>query len=179
MPVAKSFPQLTAEDLVALSVWRHKAGDNLGLGEDESWVEPVTELPVSDAFDHYFAVVVTFADGTNEKALVGKTEPSSPQINEKNQLFVFFRATNQHHWTNNPPWYKPEIADPAALAAFVDRAVDEVFPFTYDLNSQLVGHPQVLRRAVVPIAVAQASDAVEVALAAAEEQMGIARNRRK
>lgn len=179
MLVAKSFSQLTALDLVAFSVWRHKAGDNLGPGEDESWVEPVTELPISDAFDHYFAVAVTLADGTTEKALVGKTEPSSPQINEKNQLFVFFRGTHQHQWTNSPPWFKPEIADPAALAALLGRAVDEVFPFTYDLNSQLVGHPNVLRRSVVPIAIARTSDAVEVALAAAEEQMSIVRNRRK
>jgi hypothetical protein len=179
MGTAKSFPRITASDLASCPVWRHKAAERLRPGEDESWIEPVNERPISDAFDHYFGVAVTLADGTTEVALVGKTEASSPEISEKNQLFVFFRPAGQHHWTNSPSWYSPEATDPAALASFLGKTASAVFPFTYDLSSLLVGHPNVLRRAVMPITVPRAASAIEAAMAAAEEHLNIVRKGRK
>lgn len=113
---SKAFADLTADDLVATRVWRHKSEDLLLPEEDESWVEPVTDLPVTDAFDHYFAASARLANGMREVVLIGKTEPANIALSEKNQWFVFFRGVRTHLWTNDPPWYTPEDADPHALS---------------------------------------------------------------
>lgn len=171
MQRSKSIAKLTADDVAAVPVWKHKAADRLLPGEDESWVESVAALPVDDAFDHYFATQVKLADGSMETCIIGKTEPLHPELNEEEQLFFFCRGARQHLWSNHSHWLKPEASNPVALAAFLGKSIEEVFPFSYDLSSVLRGDPLVLRRTVKPIVVEKVIDPVEAAMAAALQHL--------
>ena len=141
MPVSKPAYTLTAGDIALHPIWRYKPEESLAAGEDESWVEPVDQSEVTDAFDHFFGAKALLSDGTEVPMLVGNTEPLDPGHNELAQFFVFFRDDKQMRW-------HPKEHGAGDLAQFLNRSVDRTFPFKFDISRYMAGDRAALVRTV-------------------------------
>jgi hypothetical protein len=114
----------------------HPAGDTA--------MRPVEKFPV-DRFDgRLFGAIVTLADGSQYPAAISNLAFGPKKYRHHfRSLTIFARGRRFHLAKYFQLWYGSE--GPAALAAFLKKKREEVFPISYDLSDVAVGPSDVVR----------------------------------
>jgi hypothetical protein len=127
--------ELTETDLSAGKVWRFgPRSQNQGFD-----IIPVKKRPVKDLFGKIASCNVVLNDGQRNLGLVGNVDPNNLESNEH-----FTTLSIMHHgvWFHLARYFDfdYEKRAPPALARFLGKEVDQVFPITVDLT-WLFGSP--------------------------------------
>jgi hypothetical protein len=113
---------------------------------DECWMIPVTEVPVNDLVERCLGTEVSLADGSRVWAVIYELWPLTLEGTIKSQRFRFFNGNDVCDWPKEE--FQPGTVNSAELAAFLDRKVEEVFPFAYDVSNLVAGDTAVTKRSV-------------------------------
>ncbi len=140
-PKSKPVDQLTPEDLRTHPVWEYANDEDAVEGQDESWVRPVGQLPISNADNRVIGTTVRFAGSREVCATLANLDASHP---EKTRQFLVLGVFGQD---DGPfilaryfdAWY--DRAGPEALANFIGMSVEDIFPIAYDVSSLVTGNP--------------------------------------
>lgn len=126
----KPVASLAASDFETSPVWEFvdEPSDN----EDEPWVSPVLQLPVDDLAGRIIATRVTLADGSEFAAVLGNVDLQHPR---RHAQFVEIKIENEGKWFFLPRYHDEnwDAEGPEALARFLERRIDQVFPISYDI----------------------------------------------
>lgn len=145
MMISKGAATFVPGDFLKTPVWQHVPETALGPDQDESWMTPVSALPVTALADHAVGVAITLADGTSAFAVVFGTLIGAPELNALTQSFVFLRNGERCSW-------KPSggigMANASQVVAFLGKSQEQVFPFVCDLAPHAIGTAGVLRHVV-------------------------------
>ena len=133
---------LTANDFEVSPVWEFVAEprDN----ENETWMTPVLSLPVDDLSGRVVRTSAKLADGSEFAAVLANVDLQDAR---KNAHFVMISIERdgtrflvaRYHDEN---W---DTDGPVALARFLDRPVDQVFPISYDITQFASGAESTVR----------------------------------
>jgi hypothetical protein len=140
---AKPVTALTPDDLARFPVWEYDNGGEAVPGRDETWVLPVTALPVSSLSGRVVGVALQLG-GRKEVGLLGNLDLSNPQAAQEFTTLSVWRDGTWFHLARYFD-YDRDQHGPAKLAAFLGLSIAEVFPVRYDLSGIAVGHPKVVR----------------------------------
>ena len=136
----KPVDALTVVDLREHSVWQYT---RRGPG-DETWVRPVKRLPVTNLTGKLVGTQVVLANGTPVWALMGNVDASNPRLTAHFRTLSVERGGTWFHLARYHDFDANERG-PEQLATFLDLAVDDVFPISYDLLPHSKGDPKALR----------------------------------
>ena len=142
---SKPVDQLRPADLAKHPVWEY-ANDEEGVeGQDETWVRPVTQLPISDASNHVIGTTVRFAGGREVVATLGNLDAARPEKTRQFLVLGVFRAGDEPFLLARyfDAWF--DTTGPGALAKFMGLPVEEIFPIAYDVSSLVSGDPRCTR----------------------------------
>jgi hypothetical protein len=167
MRASKSAADFVVEDFFDSPVWRYKAAEHLEVGEDESWMLPTLEYPVSDMFGHVVGTQVQLADGSSTWVAIFNTWSTNPEMNEKSQSFMFLSDDDRCVWSPSGNHGNTGLVGAEVVAAFLNRSLESVFPFQYDISAFANGDASVLRRAVASDGSPKPDDPAEAAMQAA------------
>jgi hypothetical protein len=114
----------------------HPAGDTA--------MRPVEKLPV-DGFDgRLFGTRVTLADGSRLPSAISNLGFGPKKYRHHFRSLTLFARGRRFHLANYfQLWYDTE--GPDALAAFLKKERDDVFPIEYDLSTLAVGPADIVR----------------------------------
>ena len=140
----KQASDLRPVDFAAHPVWEF-APEEIGI--DECSMIPVLDLPVENLDQRCLGTEVILADGTKVWAILYELWPQmTVEQLISSQKFRFFRGDSACDWPAED--FQPGTVDADGLADFLDRGVEAVFPFTYDVSKLVVGEQAVTRRSV-------------------------------
>jgi hypothetical protein len=124
-------------------VWEYDLGAENVPGRDETWVVPVTELPVTSLSGRVVGVALRLG-GRTEVGLLGNIDLGSPQATQE---FAALSVWRDGTWFHLARYFDPDRDQrgPAQLAEFLGLSIAEVFPIPYDLSEIADGHPEVVR----------------------------------
>ena len=137
---AKPVDALTPEDLARFPVWEYDIGNESRRGRDETWVVPVSELPVSSLSNRVAGVTLRL--GSREAVgLLGNIDLNDPRATRE---FVSLSVYHAGSWFHLARYFAFDWdrRGPEQLAAFLGLPVGEVFPIRYDLSGIAVGHQE-------------------------------------
>ncbi len=139
----KTVDQLTVDDLRTHAVWQYttnRAGD-------ETCVRPVKRTPVASLTGKVVGTEVVLANRKKVWALLGNIDAENPRLTAH---FLTLSVEHQGRWFHLARYHDPDYKKrgPGHLAAFLELAVNEVFPVSYDLRKFAKGHPLALRGAI-------------------------------
>jgi hypothetical protein len=140
---AKPVANLTPGDLVRFPVWEYDNDNETLPGRDETWVVPVTNLPVSSLSGRVVGVSLGLG-GRNEVGLLGNIAVANARATRE---FATLSVYHKGSWFHLARYfdYDWDRRGPTQLAEFLGLTVAEVFPIWYDLSKVALGHPEVLR----------------------------------
>lgn len=140
---AKPVTALTADDIVRFPVWEFDTGREALPGRDETWVVPVTGLPVASLAGRVVGVALRFG-GREEVGLLGNIDLGDPRATRE---FVTLSVSRAGSWFHLARYFDPDRdrRGPDRLAEFLGLPVGDVFPVRYDLSAVAVGHPDAVR----------------------------------
>jgi hypothetical protein len=136
----KSLPSLTVADISKHPLWRFTNND-----EDELEVESLTTPPVGDLSGVIAGIQVKLADGTQRWALLQGISRDGQPVNEH---FLSITMERGGKWFPLARYHDVAIETygPIALARFLEKPAECIFPIHYDLrhvlesiSDQLVG----------------------------------------
>jgi hypothetical protein len=130
-------------DFAAHPVWEF-APENEGI--DECSMVPVKSLPVEHLDQRCLGTQVTLADGSKVWVVFFDLWPHTLEGTIKSQKFRFFSGEKSRDWPDDE--FQPETVNSSALAEFLARTVEDVFPFTYDVSHLVTGDMSVTKRSV-------------------------------
>ncbi len=142
---SKPVDQLTPSDLAKHPVWEYAHDEERIEGQDETWVRPVKQLPISDARNRVIGTTVRFAGGLEVAATLANLDAGRP---EHTRQFLVLGVFGPH---GEPfilaryfdAWY--DTAGPDALAKFMGLALDDIFPIAYDVIGVVSGDARCTR----------------------------------
>jgi hypothetical protein len=143
-PIRKPVGLLTADDLVAFPVWEYINDDAGGGGDqDETWVRPVSRLPIDTAENRVIGTHVRLANGECPLALLGNVDLFSREKTTHFLTIGFFGV--QGHRFDLARYYDIDASrrSPEGLAAFLNLRLEDVFPIEYDISELVLAdaHP--------------------------------------
>jgi hypothetical protein len=96
-------------------------------------VTPVDQIPVTTTKNHIFGTHVTLADGSKNWALLGNISDGNPQVTKHFMTIALF---GNDRWFDLARYHDVDYVrrGPEALARFLGKEVDAVFPIKYDLK---------------------------------------------
>ena len=135
---------LTPTDLARTPVWEFVGDDSQ---PDETYVGPVSELPVESLDRRVAATEVTLRNGRRLLALLGNVDLASPRLTRQ---FLTLSLYIDNAWVPLARYHDVDVVErgPAALAGRLGIQLSEVFPIEYDLSQIAMGDPDVVRGAV-------------------------------
>lgn len=135
-----SIDTISVEDIRKHPVWRFASNRQSG----ETALVPIRKLPCKNLNGKVVGVQVEVADGTRVWGIVGNFDPGNPRMN---QHFVTISIESNGRWFHLARYHDYDFKErgPAALAAFLERDVDSVFPLTFDLSGAVQGDHESLR----------------------------------
>lgn len=142
-PNRKPINELTVADLKRHPVWRFLLSRESSL--DETWVSPVKSLPVSDLANRVVGTHAHMACGSPIFCLLGSVSLRDPKRTQQFIGLTVFRDDGERFHLAR--YFDVDYADqgPEALAEFLGRTVEEVFPISYDMGSVARGHNEVTK----------------------------------
>jgi len=134
----KPVDELTVDDLREHSVWQYTS-----LGDDESYVRPIKRIPVTSLTGKEVGTEVALANGDRVWALIGNVDGTNPRLTSH---FLTLSVERDGRWFHLARYHDFDADErgPKQLAAFLDLAVDDVFPISYDLRSYVKGASEAL-----------------------------------
>jgi hypothetical protein len=135
----KKVDELTADDIARNPVWRFTNSDSA----DETAVQPVKRLPVSNLAGKLVGLRVTLRNGDSVWATLSNIDSENARLNEH---FLTLSVVRLGMWFHLARYHDFDYAErgPDALAAFLGLDVDDVFPISYDLCAYAKGDPRAL-----------------------------------
>jgi hypothetical protein len=143
---AKAVDKLTAEDIAGFPVWEYDTSGETERDRDETWVVPVTELPVSSLSSRVVGVTLRLG-GQAEVGLLGNIDLGNPQATREFATLSVYRAGV---WFHLARYFDADrdVRGPVQLAEFLGLSIAEVFPVHYDLSGVAIGHPETVRGSI-------------------------------
>jgi len=134
MSQIKDAIELTPADLEDFPVWEFIYDDELG----ESMVKPVLDLPLKDFDDHLIGTPVRLANGILVPSLIGNVHVGSAA---KTREYMDTSIYHNGQWFHLARFRDVDIdrRGPAALAAFLNLDINDVFPISYDFRAYCTG----------------------------------------
>ena len=142
----KPVDQLTADDLLAFPVWEYVNDDSLRHGDqDETWVRPVSGLPIDTAENRVIGTRVRLANGSSQVALLGNVDLASREKTTHFLVISFLGANGLGFDLARYHDVDASRRSPEALAEFLKLRVEDVFPIEYDFSELVLADGQVAR----------------------------------
>ena len=137
----KKLEDLGPDDFLAFPVWEF-ALDQEGAGE--TLMRPVTDLPADHMLTRIVGTKATLADGS--KLWIG-LENLDPGSAYKTKHLLSVAVFNGQEWFPLDRYHDYDLKNhgPHALARFLGKTVEQVFPIRYDVTSCVVGPADALR----------------------------------
>ncbi|MHB1457633.1 MAG: hypothetical protein ACYC0V_12035 [Armatimonadota bacterium] len=145
---ARPIPEIPIDELLQYGVWTFDMDEESYTPEqDESWVVPVTHLPIDD-FNN--CIVVTNLRLANNQTVTGMMDNIDLDSIEKTEVFIGVSIAKDGEWFHLARYFDVEYDryGPERLAEFLGLSIDEVFPVSYDIGSLAVGAERVLKRSI-------------------------------
>jgi hypothetical protein len=135
---------LTPTDLARAPVWEFVDDDSK---PDETYVHPVSELPVDSLDGRVAATEVTLRNGRRLLALLGDVDLARPR---HTRHFLTLSLYVDNAWVSLARYHDVDAVErgPAAVARRLEMQLSEVFPIEYDLSQVAIGDPQAVRGVV-------------------------------
>jgi hypothetical protein len=139
MPIERLRPEHLAEH----PIWRFTEGDT----PDETWIVPLKGTRPTRLSGKIVGTQVHLADGSSVWALLGNLDPNDARMT---QHFLTVSIYGANGWFHLARYHDVEVdtQGPTALAAYLGRALDQVFPLKYDVRAVLGGQGEALIGAV-------------------------------
>lgn len=136
---AKAIDALQIADLMSYPVWEFTNTEEV----DETYVVPVTPIPVADLDNRILGCQIVLANGQQVWARIGNFHPSDMR---STQQFMSLSVERNGSWFPLARYFDVDYArgGPQELATFLGLTVDEVFPISYDFRQYVIGDPAVL-----------------------------------
>ena len=140
---AKRVGELTAGDLSRHRVWEYDIENETLPGHDETWVVPVTDLPVNSLANRVVGVPLRFGQ-RRHWGLLGNITLNDLQ---RTREFITLSVRAGTSWFHLARYFDFDRRQrgPRQLAKFLSLSTSDVFPIHYDLFEIALGHPQVIR----------------------------------
>ncbi len=164
MGKCKPVTELTVEDLTRYPVWEFELEYESEDGQDETWVKPVKELPVTDLSHRVVGIPIRFAGGTTGYALLGNIDLR--HLRKTRQFLTCSLLSRDNDWFHLARYHDSDYArnGPQALARHVNLSLEEVFPITYDISTFARGLDAVVRGSIPAEPVERLTDDERMAL---------------
>lgn len=135
----KLVEELEIADLEKTAIWQFVNNDAIG----ETAVRPVIRAPVKTLTGKVVATQVRLANESLVWALLGNIDAQNKRLTEH-----FLTISIEHHgkWFTLARYHDFDYPTngPAALAAFLNLTIDQVFPIHYDIIQYAKGDPAAL-----------------------------------
>ncbi|HOF88182.1 MAG TPA: hypothetical protein PLZ36_08795 [Armatimonadota bacterium] len=164
MGECKPVDKLTVEDLTRYPIWEFDLENEDEDGQDETWVKPVKQLPVTDLSNRIVGIPVRFAGGTTGYALLGNIDLQ--HLRKTQQFLVLTLVIGDGDWFHLARYHDSDYArnGPEALARHVNLSLEEIFPITYDISTFTRGLDAVVRGSIPAEPVERLTDDERMAL---------------
>jgi hypothetical protein len=142
MPVG----ELTIADLQRNPVWEYDLANEAE--HDETWVKPVKAIPVSDLSNRIVGTEAVLACGATIHCDLGNISLNSAT---QTKHFLALSVYGEDDKTFQLARYFDTDYDssgPQALADFLGRPLEEVFPISYDISKVASGLPDVIKATI-------------------------------
>jgi hypothetical protein len=138
----KPLDDINVADLLERKVWRFVPE---GEGRDETWVRPVTKLPLKSLDGCIAAMNVTLANGNRVPGLIGNFDVEAPELSE--HFLSLSICTNGNSWFHLARYHDADAAThgPSALARALKLRLKDTFPIVFDLAGLVMGSRASLR----------------------------------
>ncbi len=142
MTEARKPNQIGPRILAQQPVWEFINEDDHPLGETA--MQPVKKLPTKKFDGCIFGTNVVFADGTRIPASISDLNFGGPSYRHHFRSLTIFAHGKRFHLAKYfQIWFEKE--GPDALARFLKKKTDDVFPITYDISHLVIGPKDVIR----------------------------------
>ena len=128
--------------LAKYPVWEFLNDDEHPLGDTA--MQPVSDLPTRQFDGRIFGTIVTLADGSLFPATIADLNFGPKKYRSHFRSLTLFAKGKRFHLANYFQLRYQEQG-PAALAAFLGKTTEEVFPISYDISDIAVGPSDVVR----------------------------------
>lgn len=146
MLTPKPCDKITPEDLAKHPVWTFDLKNEALPGRDETWMVPVTKLPVSSLNNHGCLANAVLACGKKMTAMLWSIDLTSQRRTEQFIAIAF--------WLNDRWWHlsqRPFLSEsgnleshlPNDLASKLGLDLNEVFPIAYDISQIAIGPSEI------------------------------------
>jgi hypothetical protein len=161
MTAPRPVDALTPTDLARTPVWEFVNDDSQ---LDETYVRPVTGLPVDTLASRIAATQVALRNGRQVWATLGNVDLSAPR---STRHFLTLSLYIDDAWFHLARYhdFDAEERGPVALARLLGMPLSDVFPIEYDLSQVAVGNADVVRGTVLAEPSERLSRAELIALA--------------
>jgi hypothetical protein len=141
---AKPVAALTPADLASFPVWEFDIAHEALSGRDETWVVPVSSLPVDDLSNRLIASSLRLKNGQLMPGLLGNVA-----LNDVLSTRQFLTVSIWHgdKWFHLARYFDHAYAieGPTSLAALISLPVNQIFPIAYDISSSARGLADAVR----------------------------------
>lgn len=162
---------LTVSDLKRHPVWKYLLSKESSY--DETWVTPVKTLPVKDLGNRVVGTEFTMACGDHIYGFMGSVHLNHLKKHQQFMgLTVFKGESEQFHLGR---YFDVDYANhgPAALADFLGRSINEIFPLSYDLSSVAWGNSEVIQGSIPADPIERISEDERIDLALQQDKRPI------
>jgi hypothetical protein len=137
--IVKPVEFLTIDDLEKYSVWKFVNDDLKG----ETLVKSVKRTPVKSLTGKVIGLKVTLADNSKAWAIIGNVDVNNPVLTKH---FLSISLYNNLKWFHLSRYHDFDYKKngPVALGKFLLKAVDQIFPISYDLRPYSGGDEKAL-----------------------------------
>lgn len=137
--LVKQIENLKVEELEKFPVWQYTNHDARG----ETLVKPVKKYPVKSLTAKIVGLKVVISNGDELWAIIGNVDVNNSSLTEH---FITISFYFNRKWSTLARYhdFDYEKNGPEALAAFLQRDVDAIFPISYDISPYAVGDRKAL-----------------------------------
>ena len=120
---------LTVSDLASSPVWEFATNEEEKGVVDETYVEPVIQVPVSSLAGRIVGTLITLSNGRRVRAMISNIDTTSETLTEQ---FMTLSVENDGNWFHLARYHDFDYTQrgPEQLAQFLGLGADDVFPIT-------------------------------------------------
>lgn len=137
----KPYSDLTQDDIAAHPIWAFLPETDEW---DETWVTPVSSLPVTDLSGRVVGTTLHLVSGQTVPAVLGNVSLQSIRQTQHFLSVTVFRSDGQVFDLARYHDVDADRRGPSALADFLGLREADVFPMSYDISAVATGLPEVV-----------------------------------
>lgn len=134
----KPFSTITPEDLRRHPVWEF-ANDFEHVSDDETYLRPYLDLPITDFGNRIVGTTATIANGDRVPIILQNVDLRSPYRTEHLASITMFNDQGKAFPLARYHDIALDTYGPERLAAFMGLSVNEIFPIEYDISELAIG----------------------------------------